>query len=246
MNRAGPAVTTVAEALNQAAAALSLAGVEQPRLDARLLLAHALGIGPERAQGQPERRLHADALRRLEGLTARRARREPVARLIGRREFWSLSLRVTPDTLDPRPDSETVVEAALAALDAAGLDRGREFRLLDLGTGTGCLLLALLRELPNAHGIGVDIEPGACATAAANAESLGLGRRAGFVTGDWGRGHTQERMTDNLFSLSREKRTIYGESRRYRTSGAIEIRGRAVVDSSTPPAPPARFRSRGR
>jgi release factor glutamine methyltransferase len=111
-----------------------------------------------------------------------------VARLTGVREFWSLPFRVTPDTLEPRPDSETVVEAALAALDAAGVPRQRPLGLLDLGTGTGCLLLALLRELPAAWGLGVDISPGACAAAAANARSLGLARRARFRPGDWGRG----------------------------------------------------------
>ena len=182
------ATATVGEVLRHAAAALAAAGVERPRLDARLLLAHAMGVRPERLIGRPQARLPAAAARRMRRLTARRLRREPVARLLGRREFWSLGFEVTPDTLDPRPDSETVVEAALAALDRAGVPRDRPLRLLDLGTGTGCLLLALLHELPNAGGLGVDIDPGACRVAAANAGRLGLGARARFRAGDWGRG----------------------------------------------------------
>ncbi len=178
----------VAEALHRAAATLGAAGVARPRLDARLLLAHVLEIGPEGVLASPERPVDRDSLKRLAGLTARRARREPVARIVGTREFWSLPLRITPDTLDPRPDSETVVETALSALAAAGVAGWRPIRLLDLGTGSGCLLLALLHELPNARGLGVDIDEQACATAAANAASLGLGRRAWFAAGDWGRG----------------------------------------------------------
>jgi len=153
-----------------------------------LLLAQVLAIRPEKVIAEPERPVDPDSLQRLARLTARRARREPVARIVGAREFWSLPFRVTPHTLDPRPDSESLVETALASLAAAGVARWRPLRLLDLGTGTGCLLLALLHELPNARGLGIDIDPRACAAAAANAESLGLDRRARFVAGDWGRG----------------------------------------------------------
>jgi release factor glutamine methyltransferase len=179
---------TVAEALDEAAAMLRSAGVDRPRLDARLLLAHALGIAPEHVIGGPDRRVDPVDRERFRALTARRARRESVARLTGVREFWSLPFRVTADTLEPRPDSETVVEAALAALDAAEVPRDRSLAILDLGTGTGCLLLALLRELPAARGLGVDISPAACAVARANAGSLGLAGRARFCAGDWGRG----------------------------------------------------------
>ncbi|MFQ5954775.1 MAG: peptide chain release factor N(5)-glutamine methyltransferase [Kiloniellales bacterium] len=187
--KGAPAVmVTVAGALRDAAGTLGAAGVERPRLDARLLLAHALGIHPERLIGQPDAAVPATAVERIHELTARRARRQPVARVVGRREFWSLTFKVTPDTLDPRPDSETVVETALAVLSWAGVARDRSLRLLDLGTGSGCLLLALLHELPNASGLGVDIDPEACRAAAANAEQLGLGARASFFTGDWGRG----------------------------------------------------------
>jgi release factor glutamine methyltransferase len=120
---------------------------------------------------------------RAAAATQRRLKREPVSRILGRREFWSLSLQVTPDTLDPRPDTETVVEAVLEAVP----DRRAPLRLLDFGTGSGCILLALLSELPRAQGVGVDINPGAAAAAAENARRLGLGDRARFVVGDWGK-----------------------------------------------------------
>jgi release factor glutamine methyltransferase len=103
---------------------------------------------------------------------------------VGRREFWSLPFEVTEETLDPRPDSECLVETVLARIP----DRRAPLRILDLGTGTGCLLLALLHELPQARGFGVDISPGACEAAARNALSLGLDRRAAFAAGDWGAG----------------------------------------------------------
>ena len=113
-----------------------------------------------------------DALARL---AARRCAGEPMARLVGHREFWSLDIAVSAETLVPRPDSETVVEAALAALS----NRAQPWQLLDLGTGSGCLLLALLSELPAAHGVGVDIAEGAVATARGNAAALGLAAKTG-------------------------------------------------------------------
>ena len=107
--------------------------------------------------------------------------REPLSRIVGRREFWGLEFLLSADTLDPRPDSETVVEAVLARLP----DRDRSYRFLDLGTGTGCLLLALLSEYPVASGVGIDIAPGAAATARDNATRLGIGARAHFIAGNW-------------------------------------------------------------
>src|SRR5262249_51611765 len=121
--------------------------------------------------------------RRLAGLAERRAAREPISRILGWREFWSLRFAIGPDTLDPRPDSETLVEAALDFADPT-----RPLALLDLGTGSGCLLLALLSERPLARGLGVDINPGALAVASANARALGLAERARFRQGDWGEG----------------------------------------------------------
>jgi release factor glutamine methyltransferase len=177
----GEREATVATALRAAAARLAASGVPEPRLDARLLLAEALGAEPAAVFGWPERRLGAAERERFAGLVERRARREPVSRILGRREFWSLPFRVVPATLDPRPDSETLVEAALAEF----ADVSAPLRVLDFGTGTGCLLLAFLSERPSATGIGVDLAPAALACARANAAALGLGGRARFVASDW-------------------------------------------------------------
>jgi release factor glutamine methyltransferase len=117
----------------------------------------------------------------LRELTARRVRREPMAYVLGEREFWGLPFKVSPAVLVPRPDSETVIEAALAVLP----DRARPWRLLDLGLGSGCLLLTLLREYPAARGVGLEVSAGALAVAAANAEALGIANRAELLLGDW-------------------------------------------------------------
>ena len=171
---------TVGLALCAATRRLRAAEVEQPRRDARLLLAEALRLPPERLLTSPERTLDDLEAATFESLVARRASREPVSRILGRREFWGLSFRLSPETLDPRPDSETLVEAALGRLSAR-----RPSRLLDLGTGSGCLLLALLSERPESWGLGVDLSPAALATARTNALDLGLSRRAAFAVMDW-------------------------------------------------------------
>jgi release factor glutamine methyltransferase len=132
----------------------------------------------------PERIVESQACARLQELVARRATREPMAQILGRREFWSLTFRVTPDTLDPRPDSETLVHAVLDQVP----DRSASLRLVDFGTGTGCLLLSLLHELPHATGLGVDLSEAALAVAEENAKSLGLGARASFQLGNWDAG----------------------------------------------------------
>lgn len=175
---------TVADALTTAARRLAAAGVEQARLDARVLLAHAMGVAPLALVTWPERIPSAAEQARFAALLARREAREPVARILGRREFWSLEFEVGPATLDPRPDSETVVEAVLARLP----DRDAELSLLDFGTGTGCLLLALLSELPRARGLGVDRSTAALAVARRNASALSLVQRVHFAACDWGRG----------------------------------------------------------
>ena len=169
---------TVGAAVRDARYRLRNAGADSPGLDARLLVARAVdedgGFLPR------ERALKGEELDRLTALVARRARREPMSHILGEREFWSLPFKVTRDTLTPRPDSETVVEAALAG--------GQGRRLLDLGTGSGCLLLSLLSEWPGATGIGVDVSAGALIVARDNARLLGLEDRARFVAGDWGAG----------------------------------------------------------
>ncbi|SMF33742.1 release factor glutamine methyltransferase [Tistlia consotensis] len=176
----GPAISLGA-ALATATAELAAAGVEGARRDARLLLADAAGLEPAAVVAWPERPLAGPARATFESHVRRRAAHEPVSRILGRREFWSLSFALSPATLDPRPDSETLVEALLAEVG----DRQRPLRLLDLGTGSGCLLLALLSELPAAWGLGIDRAPAAAAAARRNAAALGLGDRAAFLAGDW-------------------------------------------------------------
>ncbi|MGH7080701.1 MAG: peptide chain release factor N(5)-glutamine methyltransferase [Acetobacteraceae bacterium] len=155
---------------------LRAAGVEAAEREARLLLAHALG-GPADA---PVAR-NAPVPAEFAALVERRARREPLAFILGRREFWSLTLAVSPATLIPRPESETLIEAALAAFP----ERRKVRRILDLGTGTGALLLALLSEFPEAFGVGVDRVAAAAALAAGNARALGFAGRAAFLIGNW-------------------------------------------------------------
>jgi release factor glutamine methyltransferase len=174
----------VASALDWASACLQTAGVEAPRRDARILLTEVLGGDPAVVIGYPERPLDGAESARFGSLVRRRAAREPVSRIVGRREFWSLPFFVTPDTLDPRPESETLVEAVLARIR----DRAAPMTILDLGTGSGCLLLALLAELPQATGLGIDLSKAAVAVAWRNAESLDLMHRAGFRQGDWASG----------------------------------------------------------
>jgi release factor glutamine methyltransferase len=168
---------TVTEAIRRGAARLRAAGIENARLEARLLLAHALSADVAALLREPERNIDTG---QLEALLARREAREPLAFILGRREFWSLPFAVSPATLIPRPDSETLVEAALGAVPP-----GMPALVLDLGTGTGCLLLAVLHERPAAFGVGVDISPHAAALAARNARDLGLARRSAFLCGDW-------------------------------------------------------------
>jgi len=173
-------VTTLGAFLEHATAALAAAGIGEPRLEARWLVEALLGERRlERA-----RALSAEEQARLDTALARRAAREPLDRIEGTREFWSLTFRLAPATLSPRPDSETLVSAALELLG----DRARPWRLLDLGTGSGCLLLALLSELPAATGLGIDLAPAAVTAARENAARLGLAARARFLVDDWAQG----------------------------------------------------------
>jgi release factor glutamine methyltransferase len=175
------------EVLRHAEALLREAGVDTPELDARLLMGAALGMTREHMLIHATAKLNQAQVTRVLGFIARRVEREPVSRILGRREFWSLDFHLSPATLDPRPDSETVIDEALAGIP----DKQAPISVLDLGTGTGCLLLALLSELPNAAGTGVDKSEEAVATATANARRFGLGQRARFTVGDWGAGVTE-------------------------------------------------------
>ncbi|HEY4162527.1 MAG TPA: peptide chain release factor N(5)-glutamine methyltransferase [Dongiaceae bacterium] len=178
-----PGHDSVGAMLRRATDRLGKGGISRPQAEARLLLAAATGLSRASIIGFPERTLAQDQSSEMERLVARRVQREPISKILGSREFWSLNFRVTGDTLDPRPDSETLIEAVLARID----DRNLPLRILDFGTGTGCLLLALLSELPNAQGVGVDISEAALAVARSNAEALGFSQRAHFTIGDWGR-----------------------------------------------------------
>jgi release factor glutamine methyltransferase len=165
--------------LDEGAERLKAAGIVNARHEARLLLAHATGLSQATIIGYPEKPI--DGYEVYRRLVERRAGREPISHLIGRREFWSLEFEVTPDTLDPRPDSEAVVEAALAYSP----NPDARIRLLDLGTGTGCLLAALLSMLPAAHGIGVERNPATAAVTHRNLSGLRLSGRSSVVVGDW-------------------------------------------------------------
>lgn len=173
-----PREQTIAEALYEGAQVLAAAGIDNPRLESRLLLAHALGRTTEDLIRDLTARATAS---NFANLIARRAAREPLAFILGWREFWSLPFHVSPATLIPRPDSETVVEAALALCP----DAQAPLRVLDLGTGTGCLLLALLHERPSAFGVGIDRSAPAAHLARRNACDLGLAARSAFLCGDW-------------------------------------------------------------
>ena len=173
---------TVGSILAEAAAALHTAGIDEPRRWARRLIAGLLELSPGELVSHPEREVPALEGERLRRSLTRMAYGEPLSRILGWREFWGLRFALSSDTLDPRPDSEILVEAVLARIG----DRGAPLAFLDLGTGTGCLLLALLSEFPAASGIGIDIAEGAAATARRNAEALGLGHRASFAVGVWG------------------------------------------------------------
>lgn len=167
---------------------LRAAGIPSAHLDARVLIGHALGMSSTEVFIGSQRPLIDEEVKRIHALTARRRSHEPIAYITGEREFWGLRFRVTPATLIPRPDSETVVEAVLSSVG----DTNRELSILDLGTGSGCLLLSLLHELPRAYGMGLDMSPAALAVARRNASELGLSARTSWICSDWAssiRGH---------------------------------------------------------
>ena len=167
--------------LRDAGRRLSAAGIDTPLLDARLLLGYLLGRDAAWLIAHPDTVLDPVQQDSFDELVTRRVAREPVAHIVGIREFWSLTFETGPEVLTPRPDSETLVEAVLAAEP----DRQRALRILDLGTGSGCLLLSVLSEYPNARGMGVDISPAAIQIARRNAARLGLAARTDWCVSDW-------------------------------------------------------------
>jgi release factor glutamine methyltransferase len=174
---------TVKTARRRLAARFKSAAIDSPELDARILVGAALGLDLTGMIAAATRPVTAAEAARLEDFAGRRLKGEPIARILGSREFWGLPLQLSAATLVPRPDTETVVSLALQMLRAGpGADRPR---IADLGTGSGAILLALLSELPDAMGVGTDISAAALRTARANARNLGLAPRAAFVACDY-------------------------------------------------------------
>lgn len=163
---------------------LEAAGVDTPVLDARLLLEVGAGVSRLDIVTDPRRPVTDEQTAAVRALTARREAREPVSHIIGSKHFWTLDLAVTPDVLTPRPETEFVVEAGLQAL----LPADASFRILDLGAGSGAIILALLHERQNASGVAVDISPAALVVARANAQRLGLDDRLDLRESDWASG----------------------------------------------------------
>jgi len=172
-------MSDVGSCLKRGAETLAAAGIDNPWREARLLLSHASGLTETELIGYPERAV--ESAEEFDALLDRRAAHEPMSHLLGRREFWSLSFKVTANTLDPRPDSETIIEAALDHVREAEAP----LRILDLGTGTGCLLAALLSEFRQALGIGVERDGATAEVAQRNLRRLGLAARGRVVVGDW-------------------------------------------------------------
>lgn len=172
---------TVETALNEVESRLSQVGLDDPRFESRVLVAHAIGFSASEILFHKHRPLDFSEAAKINRYADDRSQRRPVSHIVGEKEFWSLPFEVTPDVLTPRPDTETLVEAALE------LARAREtpISILDLGIGSGCILLSLLSEISDAHGVGVDIDYDACDVARRNAIRLGLENRSTIIQGDW-------------------------------------------------------------
>jgi release factor glutamine methyltransferase len=171
---------TIGQARRALAEKFRAAGIESSELDARILIGHVLGLGHTALAAADKQELSAAAVSNINALAAQRLAREPVARIVGQKEFWGLTFKVTPAVLVPRPETETVVELALSLVD-----RAVPSRIADLGVGSGAILLALLSDLPHARGVGVDNSEDALEVARANARRLGMSPRADFVLADF-------------------------------------------------------------
>lgn len=157
-------------------------GIANPELDARLLIRHVTSFNDADFLSRPDAILTPAQKEHIRALSARRLAGETIGRITGVREFWGLEFTLSPDTLEPRPDTETLVEAALQWVRT---HKKTNLRILDLGTGTGCILISLLKECPQAHGLGIDIAPGAVQMARKNAERHGVAARCVFEQGSW-------------------------------------------------------------
>ncbi|WP_269515261.1 peptide chain release factor N(5)-glutamine methyltransferase [Brevundimonas subvibrioides] len=174
---------TLVSAWKAAQGELKTARIDSPAIDARLLLEAASGASRLEILTDPHRPLTPDQQTTLAGYLERRLRREPVSRILGRKGFWKIMLNVTPDVLSPRPDTETILDVAMLAFEPA-----QAFNAIDLGTGSGAILLAVLSERPGARGVGTDISSEALAVARENAANLGLDGRATFLRTEWAAG----------------------------------------------------------
>jgi release factor glutamine methyltransferase len=175
------AVWTILALIRWADERFTKEGMATPRLDAEVLLAETLGLDRVGLYTHFDQPLHPEELARFKKLILRRLRREPVAYILGRREFWSLPLHVSPDVLIPRPDTETLVSEALKVLEPL---KGKELRFLEIGTGSGAISIALAKEWPAARGVATDLSPKALAVAEENALRCGVGERIRFARGD--------------------------------------------------------------
>jgi len=176
---------TLASAVSELITAFSEAGLETPPLDARRLVLGCLGLPPVALLREPERPVSPDECRRIRAAAGRRLSREPVSRILGERAFHGLELEIGPPTLDPRPETETLVDGVLELVRQGRVPGGCAPRILDIGTGSGAILVALLHRLPSAIGLGVDISEPALAIAARNAARHGVSTRATFKPSAW-------------------------------------------------------------
>lgn len=184
---------TLGALMAEAVGALRDAGIENARMDARILLSDAAEVDGSRIAAWPEDVVANDRAAKFRDMVARRLKREPVSRILGQRDFWRHSFKLSPETLDPRPDSETLVELALDWLEDRDVPT-----VVDFGTGTGCLLLSIVGDLQNARGLGVDISAGAVACARENAGRLDLGDQVEFRVSDWDSAITNEERQEGF------------------------------------------------
>lgn len=173
-------MTTLVKAWKAGGERLKAAGIDQPAIDARLMLEAAAGVSRLEIVTDPYREMTAEQEAVFDDFLERRGRREPVSHILGRKGFWKIMLSVTKDVLTPRPDTEVIVDEVLKAFP-----EGMAFQMLDLGVGSGAILLSVLAERPSAKGLGIDISEDALAVARDNAANLGLARQVALLRGDW-------------------------------------------------------------
>jgi release factor glutamine methyltransferase len=218
------AAGTLGALLAEARTALTQAGVDNAKLDARLIVEHFSGTNQADAIGRPDMPIGAQAAAAIRQAVARRVAGEPVHRIIGFREFYGLKLFLSPETLEPRPDTETLVDAILPALRQIAATAGA-CRILDLGTGTGAIALALLAEVPHARAVGADISADALATASRNARENGLSERFQAVLSDWFEkisGTFHVIVANPPYIPSKELETLQGEVRDFDPARALD------------------------